>query len=56
MLMRIKIKEPEPYENTCNFKLLSNVFWDIKKYLEKLNKILDESEVKHCNDVLDRNC
>jgi hypothetical protein len=34
MPMRIKIKEPEPYDGTHNAKLLGNFCWDIEQYLE----------------------
>jgi hypothetical protein len=38
MPMRIKIKEPEPYDGTHNAKLLGNFCWDIEQYLEQLNE------------------
>jgi hypothetical protein len=45
MPMRIKIKEPEPYDGTHNAKLLGNFCWDIEQYLEQLNESLDEAKV-----------
>jgi hypothetical protein len=33
-LMRIKIKELEPYDGTHNAKLFGNFYWDIEQYLE----------------------
>jgi hypothetical protein len=45
MPMRIKIKEPEPYDGTCNAKLLGNFCWDIEQYLEQLNKSSNKAKV-----------
>ena len=45
ILMRIKIKEPEPYDKTHNTKLLGNFNWVIEQYLEQLNRISDEAKV-----------
>jgi hypothetical protein len=45
--MRIKIKEPKPYDGTHNAKFLGNFCWDIEKYLEQLNGSLDEAKVNN---------
>lgn len=37
MSMRIKIKEPDPFDGTHNNKLFGNLYWDIEQYLEQLN-------------------
>jgi len=34
MSMRIKIKEPDPYDSTCNANFLGNFCWDIEQCLE----------------------
>jgi len=40
IMMRMKIKEPKPYNGTHNAKLLGNLCWVTEEYLEQ-----------HCNDV-----
>lgn len=40
IMMRMKIKEPKPYNGTHNAKLLGNLCWVIEEYLEQ-----------RCNDV-----
>jgi len=44
MPMRIKIKEPEPYDDTRNTKLLDNFCWDSEQYLD-LNASSNEAKV-----------
>ena len=34
--MRIKIKEPNTYDGTCDAKLLGNFYWDAEQYLDHM--------------------
>jgi hypothetical protein len=45
MSMRINIKEPEPYDENHNAKLLGHFCWDIEYYLEYLNGSSDKAKV-----------
>jgi len=43
--MWIKIKEPEPYDDTHNSKWLGIFFWHIKQYLDQMDGSLVEAKV-----------
>ena len=39
------MKEPKPYDDTRDVKLLGNFCWDVEYYLEQMNEISKESKV-----------
>jgi hypothetical protein len=44
--MRIKVKEPKPYDGTRDAKLIGNLCWDMEQYLENMNGSLYKSKPK----------
>ena len=42
----MKVKEPESYDGTRKATILSNFLWDVEQYLERLNLVDGETQVK----------
>jgi len=48
----MKVKEPESYDGTRKAKTLGNFLWDIEQYLERLNLVDGETQVKVATQFL----
>jgi len=48
----MKVKEPESYDGTRKATTLGNFSWDMEKYLERLNLIDGETQVKVATQFL----
>ena len=49
---RVKVKEPESYDGTRKAAILGNFLWDIEQYLERLNLVDGETQVKVATQFL----
>jgi len=43
--MKIRMKEPQPFDGTRDSKLLGNFCWDVEQYLDQMNGCSDEAKV-----------